>query len=868
MTAIRVRPAARAVALGAAAIAAAAACAATPGVAVARDYHPAIPVLATSPWPEHRHDAHNTGRSTIRARYDGSLPWRFHTGRGIFASPIIGGDGTVYIGSADTYYYAINRDGTLRWKFKTGNIIDAAGVIGRYDRKLRTAPITIGSGDEVLYHLRSDERRLSQRARTIWRFRPTRPPAPGQLVRWWEGNVAIGPDGDIYTGNTGGTMYHLTQQGKVVWTHDTGNSVWTTPAFGAGGRTFWGSVDLYAYGLNRDGSQAWKTLTIGYVTSSPALGSDGTVYIGSFDGKLYALDPANGVPRWTFATGDHMYPSPALAQDAAGRTTAIYTASADGSIYAIDTRGRQIWRYDTGEAIRSSPVVGPSADGRHDIVYVGSSNGRLYAIDANTGHRRWSFDTTPRDPQLRDRNDLNGSPALGERGVVIGGEHGDVWQIPYDYCLHRTDRRCSSNPGQELGNELNRVLPVDSGGNTSLRVTRAVAPATQIVTRLVVRRSGQTLDAQILPAPSSDALVKATPPFAFSTQLSGDGHYLFITPTGFLRPGTAYAVRVAGTYTAKGVKVGGITVGGTDAGPFGDTIRFRTATSRGPLPLAAGRTRVTAFELRRLAIPLPPLLPSVNQIGFDSYDLVAGTIARSEPDAHGAGSVLLWVLGAKRGAGGRRVVDPASDFAFPLAGRYQHDFLLLESQNLNLRFSFGDVPLRRFDIRGQIGADLAFRPGASLSAEVTCAAVPNYGPYLFAAGICNKSGTLAASGTFLTNAYDRSGPANRRPPGVSAGTVTLTRPTATADGLATATVRLARGAAYRARDHLVSLLLTDADSGTPVAVDYRKASTRTRDRHGNATGVRVVLPAGTAVPARVKAWILADVFPLGTRIVR
>ena len=58
-----------------------------------------------------RHDSRNTGVSPIVGRYRGDRPWAFRTGRGIFSTPVIGGDGTVYVGSADTYFYAIAADG-------------------------------------------------------------------------------------------------------------------------------------------------------------------------------------------------------------------------------------------------------------------------------------------------------------------------------------------------------------------------------------------------------------------------------------------------------------------------------------------------------------------------------------------------------------------------------------------------------------------------------------------------------------------------------------------------------------------------------------------------------------------------------------
>ena len=82
--------------------------------------------------------------------------------------------------------------------------------------------------------------------------------------------------------------------------------------------------------------------------------------------------------------------------------------------------------------------------------------------------RRWSFDTTPDDAELRDRNDLNGSPALGKTGIAIGGETGDVWYVPYDYCLHVEDKRCAVAPGEDLPADATGFYYVTPGGTTQL----------------------------------------------------------------------------------------------------------------------------------------------------------------------------------------------------------------------------------------------------------------------------------------------------------------------------------------------------------------------------------------------------------------
>jgi hypothetical protein len=570
------------------------------------------------------------------------------------------------------------------------------------------------------------------------------------------------------------------------------------------------------------------------VTSSPAIGPDGTVYVASFDESLHALDPRTGEDRWSFATHDHVYASSAVGPHG------VYIASADGSVYALDFQGRLRWRYDTGDTVRSSPVLGRAPRGKGEILYVGSANGDLYALDARTGRRRWSFDTTPRDPVLRDRDDLNASPALGRRGVYIGGEHGRIVFVPYDWCLRaRGDRRCNRNPGEAFGPSLRRIAFVTPGGTTRLSGPPGPVPsATAITARLIVRAGGQTIDAAFSPG----VRVTTTPAFPFTLQPSGDGHFLHIVPTGFLAPGRRYVVHVEGAWTGDG-----------RAGTVADSIRFRTARvrRRGP-PLRTGPARVSAFRLSRLAVPLPPIIPSLNQIGFDSYEMAVGALRVSR------GSVLLWAVSTKRAPNGTVVADRHGAFSFPLRGRYRDDSLLLSQRGLSLTFSFGDVPLRRFDLRMQLGADLRSR-GASLTAEVFCPEVPVYGPALIAIGLCNRDDVLPSSGTFITGPYR--GPANRRPRGVRLAGLELRRPSATAPGSAVARLGGTRLVASR---HTAAILLTDASTGDVVALDYKKALSLGVVR-GSIREIRLRLPAGTVLPARVRAYVIADVFPLDAR---
>ena len=152
-------------------IAVAALAVAAPAPAKPHKYAYDVPVLAGSPWPEMRRDSRNTAESPIRGRYRGDQPWSFNTARGIFSTPVIGDDGTVYVGSADGYFYALGRDGEAALEVQ-----DRRDHRRRRGARRATAgdgsfPITIGSGDETLYQLRGDHRQLSRKQRVRWRYR-------------------------------------------------------------------------------------------------------------------------------------------------------------------------------------------------------------------------------------------------------------------------------------------------------------------------------------------------------------------------------------------------------------------------------------------------------------------------------------------------------------------------------------------------------------------------------------------------------------------------------------------------------------------------------------------------------------------------
>jgi outer membrane protein assembly factor BamB len=830
-----------------------------------------VPVQEDSPWPSFRRDRKNSGHSPVTGAYDDTppynMPWSFQTEKGIFSTPILDADGTVYVGSADHNFYAIHPDGKEKWRFQTGELIDSAATITRKDPALGTSKVVFLSGDGNIYCLRSDN------AEPIWTFQATVDPGPG-YNNWWEGNVVMGFDGTLYAGNTNWNYYAFTQEGALRWTYTTGSNAWSAASLADDGTLYWGSLDIFIHAVHPDGSSRWKTPTLGFVASSAAIGSDGTVYIGSFDSALYALDPATGKPRWQFPTTDHVYSSPALGSDPDGNTRAVYFGSADGTLYALNTQGGVLWTYDTGDTIRSSPALGPAPeeDG-HDIVYFGCGNGKLYALDSDTGTRRWSFDTTPDDPELRDRNDLNASPALGLHGVYIGGEHGYVWYVPYDYCLnHAEDKHCDTDPGETFLDDIVEMYYVTPGGNTQMDDPETIPAASVITTRLVVREAGETVDASVctspLACPSEVLDIDVWPPLPFRAEPSGDGHFVHIVPDGFLEPGELYHVVQDGAFLTGGLRIGNLVIGGKRSGSFSDYLEIRASPpGADQIPLSVSDSEVTALEWKRLAAPLPPMMPSLNQIGFDSYHWILGTLEKTEPDDRQEGRFLMWAIGGTFNSEGILVPDPATDFTFPMNGRYKNDFFILTNSHFTMEVTDVPVPFDIFQLRGQLGADLKVLPGASAYAEVECMTIPTFGPLMALAGLCsNVTEKLVAVGTYLTEPYSPEGKANLRPEGVSVSGLGYTAPTATESGQVSATLSLTPGTLYPAARHVAAIVLVDPSTTTAVNLDYHENLSVTADPDGNLTGVTLNLPAGTPVPALTKAVVVLDVFPLATRI--
>ncbi len=796
----------------------------------AAGYRYDVPLAPASPWPKFRRDSRQTGQSPIVPRRTGGKLWRYHTGLGIFSSPVIGGDGTIYVGSADRYLYALRPDGTLRWRYRTGEIIDSAALLDDRGR------VYVGSGDGHLYALDA------RSGRRIWRFDAEDPKATNAFINWFEGNVGIGPGGTLYAPNDNFRTYALDRDTRAVrWAFKTPDQTWSLPAVdAASGRLAMGSNFFFAgakntFGLDAaSGTTGWDDHAEGAVVASPLITPDGQVVVGAFDGFVRAYDERTGRLRWRFGTRDHLYASPARQPDGT-----IVQASADGSLYGLDpARGRLRWQFDTLDPIRSSPAV----DGRGNV-YVGSGDGRLIVLN-RSGTLRWSI-RLARPP----RGTLNASPALGPDGIAIADSNGDVHHVPYDWCLRpaaRRDSRCRRGPRNPLPPDGARLYPTSPFGLVSTRPPARLDPNQPIALQLVVRRGGRTLAAFADP---SRLRVRTAPRSPVRVALSGDRRYVTLTPDPAYRPRRgAVTLRIDGTYLTGARRAGLAFSGGRRAGRFSARLRLSIRPRGGParLPLPVPRRpgdRAGVWRFERTALSLPDLLPSYNQIGFDRLTFLMGLVERSRD-----GRALVWMVGGRR-AGRRVVADPAAKWLVPFRLRYDRGLANLTG-----------APGATFELNGFENATLFWRIAARLDARgaavgaprqalsINCADIGFYGVALQGLGQCTKTRPMAVFGAGLMSP-EGSG-VQRAPGGV--GRVGFDVRAGHLEA------RLA-GSALRPARHNLAVLAVDAATGAPLALDYSYGTERETDGAGRVT--RVTVPLGARVPRRIRAYLMVDAYP-------
>jgi len=382
-----------------------------------------------SPWPMFQHDPQHTGRSPYGPT--GNTPtvkWKFWMDRGVYSSPSIDKNGTIYVGAKenDASLFAIKSDGTEKWHFDVGTWIDSSPAIAQ------NGTIYVGANDGHLYAFNSN-------GTLAWK------------VNLGSGSVKSSPliddNGIIYAGSVGSyRLCAVYPNGTIKWSFYAENSIFCSPCIDMYGSIYIGSYDGYLYAINPNGTLKWKYYAGGMkgVQSSPTIGEDGTVYFGSTSGYLYALYP-NGTLKWSVYTDYIDDSSPAI--DVNGM---IYIGSINGRLYCIHPDGEILWHFQTQDMIYGSPAID-----KNGLIYIGSLDGYIYALNSD-GTLQWKF--------FAGTEGIISSPAISKDGFIyITGKYLPSEQqgsYTYLYALEILENEPPTPP--EIGSPTQGEVGVES----------------------------------------------------------------------------------------------------------------------------------------------------------------------------------------------------------------------------------------------------------------------------------------------------------------------------------------------------------------------------------------------------------------------
>ena len=803
------------------------------------DYN--TPLDPTSPWPKFRANELQNGRSPVNPVANDLAPWSYRTGKGIFSSPVVDGNGNVYVGSADTNFYSFNLDGTVKWVVKTGEIIDSSALLD--DQGF----VYFGSGDANIYKVNRET------GEVIWK-------SPAHTVEevekefgiktynvnWFEGNIGMLQDGTLIAPNDNYLVYSLDQEtGEKNTTFISNEMVWSLPSINfKTGKLFFASCNQIlqnVFGYDLSGKRQWLSGSFGTVAATTMLtntSEKGAVLVGGFDGFLRAFAQDSGKLLWKFGTKDHIYASPAQLSDGT-----IIQPSTDGTLYAINPEtGKAIWEFDTLEPIRSSPAV----DG-NDNIYFGNGEGKLYSINPD-GTLRWSFQL------ITDvRNDLNSSPALGVKGIYIAGESGEVFFVPYDYPLTSTGMKDprSYSAGENMPGDGANLIYTSSFGAFQLTPDSNIDGNAPITLSLLVRENGDNVLAML---DRNSVNVTIPQNENFRIEVGATNKFFNIVPAETWTPDSdgKISVTVSGTYKTNLMRFGLKFFGGRNAGKVTQTFTFKInppSNAANPFVTALDNQQQSILEFSRLSVPTPSMLPSYNQIGFDSLHYVGGAVAKNN-----AGQTILWVIEGRLDENGKTKIDPAAITRYPLLLDYDNGLVTLSNyEGFKIKFiGSWDMPFASYRINTALNADGKFEDTATVVAVTNCDQIKFYGIGLKLVGMSEfKTGQMFVRGGTNITQWDNA----KSPEGI--GNVSINSD----ENKVTATFS---DSTLKADEHVYSIMLSD-QAGNPLPLYYTNNTKVVANADGTIKSITYTFDKGEDASTAKMVYVLVDTYPVFVR---
>jgi outer membrane protein assembly factor BamB len=281
----------------------------------------------------------------------GELRWETNLTGGFYLNhPVIGPDGTVYVGELNGVLALDGNTGAQKWRaeiqlyypsivvgwngvvFSEGGSVYALDPLNgaqkwRFYREGVRGPVTLAAND-VLYLGTYDGKLLAVDAvtgRKIWEF------LGSESMSFY--TPSLGPDGTVYAPASDGNVYvfdGLTGQSNLVLSVEGG---WNTyPVIGPDGAVYLGSpAGLLSAFDGTSGELKWTQQLGNSSVATPALAADGTLYVPTGN-RLYALNSLTRATNWFFEESSG---SPILPPNIGPDGTIYFGVWGENAVYAL-----------------------------------------------------------------------------------------------------------------------------------------------------------------------------------------------------------------------------------------------------------------------------------------------------------------------------------------------------------------------------------------------------------------------------------------------------------------------------------------------------------------------------------------------------
>jgi len=307
------------------------------------------------------------------------IRWKFKT-QGSMRGTAITDQAQIYFGSADGFFYALNKStGELKWKFETQGAISATPA-------LHSSMVIFTSRDNFVYALNANNGTL------IWKFQMQA--LAGGYWEWeYFTSTPVPVDNRVYVGSGDGHLYALSlKDGKQLWKFKTNGRVRATPLV-VDKTIYQPSNDGIVYALNSDGKLLWQFETDGSKIDSYKVGFDRTnifakplladslLIIAARDGKTYGVDIYSHKERWRFTYGSTWAMTTSVKSE-----TVFVGWSTNNLLCALDIKtGKEKWKFKAGGVVYSTPLIWDN-----DIL-IGSGDEKIYSINKTNGQKNWEY---------------------------------------------------------------------------------------------------------------------------------------------------------------------------------------------------------------------------------------------------------------------------------------------------------------------------------------------------------------------------------------------------------------------------------------------------------------------------------------------